>query len=137
MAAGLRARIPYATQVPGRVVGLDECLGYPRHRVGQRQPVKPAHGHQATGNEQAPDLSCRRLAIEPVPALCSGDHVERRRREAGVLGRALPPRHLQTGDSGQRAGSCEHPGVHVGTGDGAPPGRELASEGTGPAAQVE
>ena len=29
VATGLRARVPYATQVPGRVVGLDERLGYP------------------------------------------------------------------------------------------------------------
>ena len=118
-------------------MSLDKCLRDPRNRVRQWQPIKPADSHSSTFHQQASHFGCRHLAVEPVPALSRSDHVVRLRWEARFLCRTLQPLDLQIRIGGQTTGRGKHPCIHVGTSNRATPHRELPSESSSTAAQIQ
>ena len=57
-----------------------------RYVSRHRQPVEVSDDEAAPGNQEPQGLGCRSGAVEPVPALARGDHVEGVGAEARFLG---------------------------------------------------
>lgn len=126
-----------ASELPGGVVGHDQCLRGLHNVSGQRQPVKAADDEAATWDEDPASLRGRARWVEPVPALAGGGDIERGRWLSGFFGGGDTVVNADSGLDIENPCLMELRFSDVERSDGAASLGELASDGTGAGSEVE